>query len=298
MAKTGRFATNDDSDGGPCNILPYLLEESKETMSSLMTYVEHLRENAESVGDSELLARVPIYIRGSEILTNVPVSNELGDPQSTGLAGLSTNNPQPSPVSEVDADKPYTESDELNDIVVPYDNSVVQAWDELDETILSTDDSLFVPEQSYEEAADDSLPPSVKGSLLNFFTQALEHDEQAVDLEYQDFVQAGLDVFLSDMATSATSDRSVTALSIDAISHGPPQKFMNAFPTEDTERRIFDDIIGWRHFVGGDHMRLLRERNQLHFCCWLIMWWLWTRSMAFGGQMELTLGLSVQFRVY
>ncbi|ETI23284.1 hypothetical protein G647_05084 [Cladophialophora carrionii CBS 160.54] len=37
----------------------------------------------------------------------------------------------------------------------------------------------------------------------------------------------------------------------------------NAFPSEDAERRIFDDMIGWPHFVGGDLVRLLRERDQM-----------------------------------
>jgi hypothetical protein len=37
----------------------------------------------------------------------------------------------------------------------------------------------------------------------------------------------------------------------------------NAFPTEDAERRIFDDMIGWPHFVGGELVRLLRERDQM-----------------------------------
>jgi hypothetical protein len=40
----------------------------------------------------------------------------------------------------------------------------------------------------------------------------------------------------------------------------------NAFPTEDTEhaeRRIFEDMIGWPHFVGGELVRLLKERDPL-----------------------------------
>ncbi|EXJ62861.1 hypothetical protein A1O7_03302 [Cladophialophora yegresii CBS 114405] len=37
----------------------------------------------------------------------------------------------------------------------------------------------------------------------------------------------------------------------------------NAFPTEDAERGIFDDMIAWPHFVGGDLVRLLRERDQM-----------------------------------
>lgn len=37
----------------------------------------------------------------------------------------------------------------------------------------------------------------------------------------------------------------------------------NAFATEDPERKIFDDMIGWPHYVGGDLVRLLRERDQM-----------------------------------
>ncbi|KAJ9612161.1 hypothetical protein H2200_003758 [Cladophialophora chaetospira] len=37
----------------------------------------------------------------------------------------------------------------------------------------------------------------------------------------------------------------------------------NAFPTEDAQRRFFDDMIGWPHFVGGNLLRLLRERDPM-----------------------------------
>ncbi|KIW27205.1 uncharacterized protein PV07_06964 [Cladophialophora immunda] len=37
----------------------------------------------------------------------------------------------------------------------------------------------------------------------------------------------------------------------------------NAFPTQDTERRIFDDMIGWPHYVGADLVRLLRAQDQM-----------------------------------
>ncbi|OAP61076.1 hypothetical protein AYL99_03277 [Fonsecaea erecta] len=37
----------------------------------------------------------------------------------------------------------------------------------------------------------------------------------------------------------------------------------NAFPTEDSERRIFDDMIGWPHFVGADLVRLLRAQDHV-----------------------------------
>ncbi|EXJ72191.1 uncharacterized protein A1O5_04695 [Cladophialophora psammophila CBS 110553] len=37
----------------------------------------------------------------------------------------------------------------------------------------------------------------------------------------------------------------------------------NAFPTEDSERRMFDDMIGWPHYVGADLVRLLRAQDQM-----------------------------------
>ncbi|KIW97132.1 uncharacterized protein Z519_02524 [Cladophialophora bantiana CBS 173.52] len=37
----------------------------------------------------------------------------------------------------------------------------------------------------------------------------------------------------------------------------------NAFPTEDSERRMLDDMIGWPHYVGADLVRLLRAQDQM-----------------------------------
>ena len=35
----------------------------------------------------------------------------------------------------------------------------------------------------------------------------------------------------------------------------------NAFPKQDAVHRVFDDMIGWPHFVGGGLLRLLKDRD-------------------------------------
>ncbi|KIW71310.1 hypothetical protein PV04_03491 [Phialophora macrospora] len=60
----------------PENILPHLVKEPQNALRSLMAHVEHLAQNAEITTDGDVLAKIPIYVRSIETLTNAfPTEN-------------------------------------------------------------------------------------------------------------------------------------------------------------------------------------------------------------------------------
>ncbi|OAL24261.1 hypothetical protein AYO22_05921 [Fonsecaea multimorphosa] len=79
-------------------------------------------------------------------------------------------------------------------------------------------------------------PRTALSSLLSYVQQLGENHELSV-------------------ASQTAANSPVYVRSIDMLT--------NAFPSADSERRIFDDMIGWPHYVGADLVRLLRAQDQM-----------------------------------
>jgi hypothetical protein len=101
-----------------------------------------------------------------------------------------------------------------------------------------------------------------KGSLLPLMTRRTEPENILPYLlkEPQDALRSLMNYVehLAPMPEKGASSETLTKIPIYVRGI---VMLTNAFPTEDRERRIFDDMVGWSHYVGGDFVRLLKERD-------------------------------------